>query len=157
MSGLDIVTKQTISKALGRFQCKYSHPLDSLILDITNLIYPKRVWNLFWKYNLICVYFFFLNLNISKAYTFGLKIMRKQKHLKYFLEPVSGTVLVLERTWESSHEWFSKNILRQPFTTHGLVIELNNENLLRTQGKNKPYFSIIFLNLAHSVYLVNTY
>lgn len=79
MSGLDIVTKQTISKALGRFQCKYSHPFDSLILDITNLIYPKRVWNLVWKYNRICLYFFFLNLNISKAYTFGLKIMRKQR------------------------------------------------------------------------------
>lgn len=42
MSGLDIVTKQTISKALGRFPCKYGHPFDSLILDIAKLIIFKK-------------------------------------------------------------------------------------------------------------------
>ena len=47
MSGLDIVTKQTISKALGRFQCKHNHELESFVLDITKLIYPQSMWDPF--------------------------------------------------------------------------------------------------------------
>lgn len=43
MSGFDIVTKQTISKALERFQCKHDHELESFVLDITKLIYPQSM------------------------------------------------------------------------------------------------------------------
>lgn len=42
MSELDIVTKQTVSKAAGRFQWKHNHPFDFLILDIIKLIYPPK-------------------------------------------------------------------------------------------------------------------
>lgn len=43
MSVLDIVTKQKISEAFGRFQCRHHHAFESLIVDVTKLIYPKRV------------------------------------------------------------------------------------------------------------------
>lgn len=42
MSGLDVVTKQTIYKAFGRFQYKHNHPFDSHILDFIKLIYPRK-------------------------------------------------------------------------------------------------------------------
>lgn len=133
MSGLDIVTKQTISKALGRFQCKYSHEFESFVPRHYKInLSTKHVRPLL---KLLSVtFFFFFNSDFLKTSTLGLKLMKKQKYLKYFLELVLRTGKDLRG---SLHQWFSENTLRQPPTKDDLLMELN-KRLFQLKRKNKP-------------------